>query len=245
MANQLVHLEEFKEVLAHYHIAPAGREVLRDVKLALLMGTSATGRDTLINELLQTGHYYPLASDTTRQPRVNNGIPEQNGREYWFRTEAEFLADLRAGRLLEAEIIHNQQVSGISIRELAKAYELGKTAITNVDLNLKAIVSVKPDTNAFLVLPPSFAEWMRRLDSRGNMPHDEKQRRLETALKVYRAGLEWDFFTLVINDDLAAAVAEVDGHIKTGKINARQHEHAHVLLHELLAETQAWLKQHP
>ena len=44
-------------------------------------------------------------SATTREPRENNGILEQNGREYFFRDETEMLADIKAGNFLEAEVI--------------------------------------------------------------------------------------------------------------------------------------------
>jgi guanylate kinase len=242
MENHLEHLAEFQEILANYHIAPAGTEVLRDARLVLFIGATATGRDTIIAELIKTGDYYHIASDTTRQPRVNNGVPEQNGVEYWFRSEEEFLADLRAGKLLEAEIIHDQHVSGISIRELSKAYEQGKIAITNVDLNIHTIVEAKPDTKAFMVLPPSFTEWMRRLDYRGKMSPDEKRRRLKTACRVFEAALEYDYFILITNDTVARATAEINQVVKTGKTDPKQRAKTKDLAKQLLADTNNWLK---
>src|SRR5690606_21781404 len=111
-----------------------GRQILAETQLMILVGPTSTGRNTLINELLKTGHYYFLVSDTTRPPRQNNGVWEQNGREYYFRTEDDMLKDIQAGLFVEAEIIHNQQVSGTSIREIKKARDQGKIALADVEI---------------------------------------------------------------------------------------------------------------
>src|SRR3546814_14273785 len=104
-------------------------------------------------------------SDTSRKPRVNDGIPEQNGVEYWFRSEAEILNDLKAGKFLEAAIIHNQQVSGISIRELQRVGDEGKIAITDIEIvGVHNLIQAKPYATAFFVLPPIFEFLFKRFD---------------------------------------------------------------------------------
>src|SRR5690606_6936572 len=116
-----------------------------------------------------------------------------NGNEYWFRTEQEMLEDLEAGRFLEAAVIHNQQVSGTSIRELAKASGSGKIAVADVEIvGAHNIVQKKPDTFVLFILPPSFEEWMKRLDGRGEMPLDEKRRRMSSAIKEFTAAIDND-----------------------------------------------------
>src|SRR5438309_1023704 len=117
----LQHYTEFKAVLDKYHVSDAAKTKLEGLKLVLMLAPTSGGRNTIIKRQLQTGNYYYIVSDTTRPPRVNDGALEQNGNEYWFRTEDEILADLKTGSFLEAELIHDQQVSGISIRELEKA----------------------------------------------------------------------------------------------------------------------------
>lgn len=241
MENKLKYLNEFQSILKNYHIAEAGKHVLTNTRLALLIGPTATGRDTIIAQLLKTDEYFYIVSDTTRKPRVNNGIPEKSGVEYWFRSEQVFLTDLETGKLLEAEIIHNQQVSGISIRELARASKQHKIAITNVDLNIRAIVEVKPDTYAFMVLPPSFEEWMKRINGRGMMPIDEKRRRLDTASRVFQAGLEWPFFTFVINDNIAGAVKQINN-VTHGRTDDSLQEKNRLIVQQLLTQTKEWLK---
>ncbi len=241
MAHILSHLADFEKILTDYQI-PAGNSIVSSTKLVLFFGATASGRDALINELVKTGAYRHLVSNTTRPQRNNNGVPEQNGVEYWFRTEEEMLDDLRQGNMLEAEVIHDQQVSGISLAELKRASEQHKVAITNVELNIVNIVKAKPDTTSIMVLPPSFSENLRRLNSRGTLTPHEIGRRLRTAKSIYQAGLDWDFFKYVVNDDLTSARKQVEA-IVYGKVNSAEQAAHRQHVEELLADTVKWLEE--
>ena len=96
----LQHYTEFKEVLETYHVSDSAKSTLEDLKLVLLLGPTSSGRNTIMKHQLKTGNYTYIISDTTRPPRVNDGVLETNGTEYWFRTEEEVLADLKAGQFL-------------------------------------------------------------------------------------------------------------------------------------------------
>jgi guanylate kinase len=189
MAPSLRLYPQFEEALRNYSVSAEAIEDLEDLKLVLLLGPTSSGRNTIIRHLVGTGNYHYIVSDTTRPPRVNDGELEQNGREYWFRSEEEVLADIEAGDFLEAEIIHRQQVSGISIRELKKAKQEGKIAVTDIELEgVHNVMKVKPNTFAVMILPPSFEEWQKRLAHRGVMTPTEKSRRMETAYKIFQDG---------------------------------------------------------
>jgi guanylate kinase len=243
MENKLEKLEEFKQVLASYHISDESHKILQQATLVLLTAPSSGGRNTIIRELLRTGDYHFIISDTTRHPRVNDGVPEQNGREYWFRSEDVILEDLKAGRFLEAELIHNQQVSGISIRELQKAREEQKIAITDVDLQgIITVSKAKPDTVSVLVLPPSFSEWQRRFTARGKMPSIEIRRRMETAARIFAAGLEHEYFRFVINDKVQDAAIEIHRMARLGEVDPDTQSRGRQLCEQLYIDTQAYLK---
>jgi guanylate kinase len=240
--NQLHQLDEFQSALTGYELSPAARQTLAAVKLALLLGPTGGGRNTIINELVKTYDYYFIVSDTTRQPRSNNGVLEQNGREYWFRDEAEMLHEIQTGSFLEAEIIHGQQVSGISIRELARALQEGKTAVADADIGgLKNTLELKPDTAAVLILPPSFAEWQHRLSLRGKMPKDELRRRLQTATRVFKVGLEDKRFHLVVNDDFTAAAERIHRLVEGGQPSQAERTVLESHCQQLLKDTNEYL----
>lgn len=228
---QLEHYQEFKDVLEKYQVSERALQATKNLRLVVLVAPTSAGKNTIIRHQIGTGRYYNLVSDTTRPPRENDGVMEKNGREYWFRTEDEMLADLRAGELLEGEIIHKQQVSGISIRELEKAQREGKTAITDVDPEgVHNIMRIKPDTFAVMLLPPSFEEWMRRFAGRGQMRPDEQKRRLETARKIFKEGLEHDYYHFVISENIEQSAALVDA-IVSGKANPHQGRGRDLLQH--------------
>ena len=218
----LEHYSEFKEILDSYQVSERALQATKDLQLVLLVAPTSAGKNTIIGHQLHTGRYYNLVSDTTRAPRQNNGVMEQNGKEYWFKTEDQILAGLKAGEYLEAEIIHKQQVSGTSINELEKAQKAQKIAISDVDpQGVHNIIKAKPDTVVIMLLPPSFDEWMRRFAGRGQMRPDEQKRRLETARDLLAEGLKHDFYHFVISEDTKQSGAIIDA-IVEGKPNPHQ-----------------------
>jgi guanylate kinase len=233
----LKHYQQFEEILKDYAPAARAKAVLKDLKLVLLIAPTSGGRNTIIRYQLGTGKYYYIVSDTTRPPRMNDGVMERNGKEYWFRTEEEMLSDLEAGEFLEAEILHRQQVSGISIRELAKAQNENKVAITDIDIEgMHNILRAKPDTVAIMLLPPSFDEWQRRLDGRGVMQPEERKRRLETAEKIFQDGLKESYYHFIITENIEQSAGIIDAIVKGGS-NPHQGR-AHETLNHLLETLQ-------
>jgi guanylate kinase len=241
--NQLAHIDTFREVLAQYHLSEEAKRILADLNLVVLVGPTASGKNTIINELLKTGNYHYIVSDTTRQPRVNDGVPEQDGREYWFKSEEELLQALRDGLFLEAALIHEQQVSGTSIRELEVALKTNKTALAEIEIvgADKAHIA-KPDSIIIFNVPPSFEVWMRRLTGRSQMPESEVRRRLETALSEYEAALMHDYYRFVINGDIAGTVAKIDAMARQDAHDVQDEYAARELAKELLQQTSEFLK---
>jgi len=243
MMNKLVHLEEFQQLLADYNLSKAALQTLSQTQLVLLVAPTSSGRNHLIRELMKTGDYYYIVSDTTRQPRTNDGIMEQNGVEYWFRSEDDVLEDIRGGKYLEAAVIHQQQVSGISIRELQSATDQGKIAITDAQIDgIDNAIKLKPETLGIFILPPSFDEWQRRLHHRGEMPADEYKRRMESAVIELQAGLDHDYYKFVINDDISEAVQQINQLAKLGQYDEEQQRRGRALAEQLLLETQILLR---
>ena len=235
--------DDFHAALKNYHLSDSANQILHKTKLVVLTAPTASGRNTIINELLRTNQYNFIVSDTTRAPRENNGILEQNGREYFFRNEQDMLQDIKDGNFLEAEVIHEQQVSGISIRELAKAGEENRVAIADTDIGgISNIITLKPDAIAVLVLPPSFEVWHERIFSRGEMPDDEYGRRLKTAARILHSGIEENsIFKIIINDDLTDAAEQIHELVHNETFTPEQHEKGVALARELLAETESAL----
>jgi len=213
----LHHYDEFKGVLKNYQVSGRAAGVLSGLNFVLMVAPTSTGRNTIIRELLKTGDYYFIVSDTTRPPQLRDGAMEQNGVQYFFRTEEEVLIDLKAGEFLEAELLHEQQISGISIRELEKAKNANKIAITDVGIMGAAhIEAVKSDAKIMFLVPPSFEEWQRRLMSRGAMSQREIENRLRSADNEFKEALTQPYYNFVIADDITRTTSLIDTIAKGG-----------------------------
>jgi|AntRauTorcE11897_2_1112592.scaffolds.fasta_scaffold00393_7 guanylate kinase len=240
--NELQKLSEFQQLLADYHVSSQAKETLHNTRLVLLAAPTSSGRNTIIHQLLTSGEYYFVVSDTTRKPRINNGVKEQDSVEYWFRSEDAMLQDIKKGLFLEAAVIHNQQVSGISIRELEKAKDSNKVAITDIEIvGVDSVLAVKPDTTVFFVIPPSFDEWHDRLAQRGKMHDNELKRRMQSACEEFRHALENDHYTYVINDELASAVERIQQVVFSGYQEPNYQHAARQVVEQLLVDTEKFL----
>lgn len=242
-APHLTMRPQFEDVLSDYHPSAHALQVIRDVKLVVMTGPSGAGRNTLIFKILETGKYHSVITDTTRPKRYNDGVLEVDGRDYWFRNEADMLEDLRRGEFLEAEIIHNQQVSGVSVRELEQASQKGKIAITHVDIGgINNILKAKKDTIAIMVFAPDFASWQQRFSKRGKMDPTEVRRRLETSLRIFEQAEEDDRFQIVINDTVENAIAQIRRIAEEGAVDPVFQAKAKQIVRQLRHDTEEYLK---
>lgn len=242
MANQLQHLSEFQEILSSYKISDTAKKELLAIKFVILTAPTSVGRNTIIKNLVKGGDYQFTVSDTTRHPRVDDGVEEQDGGVYWFKSEEEVLEGLKRGEYLEAAIIHGQQVSGLRVGEVKRAFNDNKIAITEVDIQgADTYTKIKPDTIAIFVLPPSFEEWMRRLKGRGQMSQEEIKRRLISAYNEYEYALKSNKFMYVVNDNLDRATKEIDALVKQLQVDFKNQEAYRELVSELSNQTKKYV----
>lgn len=218
MSVILENKEQFRQVLQNYVPSVEAKQILASMPLVILQGITGAGRNTIIDYLSGSGKYHQIVSDTTRPPKLRDGQMEQNGVQYFFREETEVLQDLRDGLFLEAELIHDQQVSGISIRELKRAHESGKIPINEVALEgCRNIEAVKPDTVFCFVVPPNYDEWIKRLTGREKMSEIELTNRIASAQKEIEEALTTERFHFIVNDTVENAAAWIDAVVENQK----------------------------
>lgn len=232
----LNHAEQFKNILKNYQMSEKSVEILNSTEFVMLSAISSSGRNTIIRELLKTDDFYFIVSDTTRAKRVNDGVMEQDGVEYWFRTEEEFLTDLENGKFVEAAIIHNQQVSGVSIRELDFARKNKKIAISDIEVQgVHNIMQHSKLAVPIFVLPPSYEEWMERWMKRGKITDAEYDNRIASAKQELTRALEEGYYHFLINDDLQEAVKGVT-QIAKGMVSAKHDNRGREIAQSILAK---------
>lgn len=239
---RLRHYNEFKKVLADYRLSKRAKIALEGLKLVIMVAPTSTGRNTIITALMKTGDYYFIVSDTTREPQVRDGELERDGQQYFFRSEEDVLADLQAGEFLEAALIHEQQVSGISIRELEKANTRDKIAITDIEVvGADNVMRAKPDTIAIFMVPPTYEEWHRRIETRSKMSKIEIRNRLVGADKEFVAALKHDYYQFIVADEMDETISKVD-EIAKGRRNSQENEAAKELIGKIHERLQSEIR---
>lgn len=228
---------ELISLLDSYPVPANAVELLQKAKVVFLVGVSGAGKNTILKELLKTGKYKLVISHTTRKPRENHGVLEQDGKDYHFIEEAEARRMLADGEFIEAKI-YSGNVYGTSLKEVEDAYNEGKIAISDIEVQgVSEYMKVSSNVTPVFILPPDFETWQTRLKVRygGKEPdHTDMQKRMETAKKELTEALSKDYFEFVINDDLTRAVEAVD-EVAHGSLSAAKNENARKLAQELLS----------
>lgn len=212
--------DSLAQKLSVYKPDDSARQLIKDTRILLLVGPTGAGKDSLKDELLKTGEYHHIVSHTTRPPRINHGVLEQDGREYHFidKTTAEKMLDEHG--FIEAKI-YSGNLYGTSVAEIQAAHDEGKTAMTDIEVQgVAEYKALDPGVMAVFLLPPDFKTWQERLQRRyGDVVDAQDSRlRMETALKELHELLNTNYYVPVINDDLETAL----GQIKT-VVNSTDH----------------------
>lgn len=225
-----------KQKILHYKPSDTTIQLVQQTPILLLVGVSGAGKDTIKHKLLETGEYHHIVSHTTRPPRRNHGILEEDGSDYHFIQLADAEKMLDEGAYVEAKI-YSGNVYGTSVAEIEAAHSEGKIAVTDLEVQgVAEYKSMTPDNlHAVFILPPNYAVWQERLKKRyvhGVDPADI-EKRMATAKVELKDALEKDYFRFVINDDLEAAVQAVD-QIAHGAPSGKESETARALAQDLL-----------
>lgn len=194
---------------------PSGEtvELIKNTPIVLLVGVTGAGKDTIKQRMLALGGYHHIISHTTRLPRENNGVMEQNGNEYHFITLNDATTMLKQGEYVEAKLVHGT-IYGTSVSEIKAAHDDEKVALTDVDVQgVAEYKKISDKVIAIFVVPPSYEEWQDRLLARygyaGASPEDV-DRRMHSAVSELEHALGVSYYHFVINDDLDRTVEVAD-----------------------------------
>jgi len=176
--------------------------------LFIISAPSGSGKSTLVSQLrtLVEGLDFSI-SYTTRAPRGS----EENGREYYFTTRAEFERMVAAEDFLEwAEVFGNYY--GTAVSALRHAKELGKDLLLDIDVQGAVQMMEKmPEAVSIFILPPSPQVLEKRLRNRSAAENMTSEAIIEKRLTGAKNELKkvWDYKYALVNDVLEEAVAEM------------------------------------
>lgn len=231
--------------LSAYEPDASAKQLVKDTPILLLVGPTGAGKDSLKDELLKTGEYHHIVSHTTRRPRINHGVIEQDGRDYHFINKAEAERMLDDHELIEAKI-YSGNLYGTSVAEIQAARDEGKIAMTDIEVQgVAEYKALDPSVMAVFLLPPDFKTWQARLQRRyGDVvdAHDARLR-MQTALKELEELLSTDYYVAVINDDLETALAQIKTIVSSKEHTTPDEPGARKVAEQLAKDIQAHLNQ--
>jgi guanylate kinase len=174
--------------------------------VVVVTGTSGAGKGTLERILLERmPDVFELAvSATTRERRPS----EEEGREYYFVSEAVFEHRVRDDEFLEYVDLPWGARSGTLRSEIDRIQANGKVPL--LDLETDGAIRVKetiPGAVTIFVDAPTFEELERRLRERATESSGEIRERLDLARK--QRELRDRFDHLIVNDDVERAADEL------------------------------------
>jgi len=170
----------------------------------IISAPSGSGKSTLVEKVrrIVSGLDFSI-SYTTRAPRGN----EQNGREYFFVSRAEFEDMVHRDEFLEhANVFGNYY--GTAGRFLQQAQRDGHDLLLDIDVQGAAQMKRKlPEAVSIFILPPDRKTLESRLRNRSLDAEDVIQRRLVTASREIENYGKYDY--ILINDRLEESVARL------------------------------------
>lgn len=181
--------------------------------LFIITAASGAGKTSLIKALLAEDEHLKLSiSHTTRKPRPG----EENGVDYHFVNDAEFLQMLGEARFLESAEVHGARY-GTSQSAVDAPLQAGHDVILEIDWQgAEQVRRLFPNAISIFVLPPSIETLEQRLNSRGQDSQETISKRVAAARAEMRHVSEFDYVT--INNYFDVALQDIRAIIRAQRL---------------------------
>jgi guanylate kinase len=165
----------------------------------VITGPSGAGKGTLIKRLVERQPELEIAVSATTRP-MREG--EQNGREYWFLSEQEFVARIEAGGFLEHVTFVGGRY-GTLASEIDRIGADGKVCILELETEGALRVQDEVEESVTLFIAADVPELEQRLRARATESSGEIGERIEIAREQLEQAYRFRY--MVRNDDVARA----------------------------------------
>ncbi|MFN2453935.1 MAG: guanylate kinase [Pyrinomonadaceae bacterium] len=172
--------------------------------LIVVSSPSGGGKGTLIRRVLkEVPNLGYSVSFTTRRPRAR----EQNGRDYFFVSLAEFERQAAAGEFLEWANVHGN-FYGTAHAQVERELAEGHDIVLEIDVQgAQSVRSLVKDAISVFILPPTYEVLRARLTARGSEKPDDLALRLRNARAEVESYRNFDY--VIVNDEADAAAAQL------------------------------------
>jgi guanylate kinase len=202
--------------------------------LLVLSAPSGGGKSTLAQAVIErTPNLARAITCTTRPQRPG----EQDGRDYYFLSLAEFDRRRQAGEFLEWAPVHGH-FYGTLRREVERLCGGGCDVLLVIDYQGAAALRRQQVAATYIfVLPPSLAELERRLRARNVDDEAALRRRLAIAPREMAHYADYDY--VIVNDDLEAATRQLQAIVLAERCRVQRLSRSY----PIFAELDAWVHE--
>lgn len=174
-------------------------------KCIIVSAPSGAGKTTIVRYLLGCGLGLDFSISATNRPKRDH---EQDGRDYFFITTAEFRQRIGAGAFVEWEEVYPGRYYGTLRAEIERIWANGRAPIFDVDvvggLRLKEIFGEQ--ALSIFVSPPTIEALEERLLLRGTETAETLRTRMDKAGQELAYSTRYD--RILLNDDMQRACEE-------------------------------------
>jgi guanylate kinase len=172
--------------------------------LFVVSAPSGGGKSTILRRLLEVDRTISYSvSATTRAPRRN----EEDGKDYYFKSVAEFEGMIAGNAFLEHAKVHGNYY-GTPKAEVDRQLRMKQDVVLDIDVQGSlALKRARPSTVLIFILPPSIATLEKRLRSRGLDDDEVVRLRLNNAREEIRHAPRYDY--ALVNEDLDLTILRV------------------------------------
>jgi guanylate kinase len=188
-----------QQLIAAYRPSASTLERLRTVDLVGIVGPSASGKTTLIEQAMELDRALRLVIvDTSRPPRPG----ERDGVDYYFRTQAEMLQRIERREYVQVA----PSVLGDLYATAPESYTTQGIAVMAIIADAMPVFRALPfkTLRSVFVVPPSWDVWQTRL-LQHDFTSDQLAKRFAEARHSFTFALTDPATTIVVNDDLTTA----------------------------------------
>ncbi|HAM34933.1 MAG TPA: guanylate kinase [Elusimicrobia bacterium] len=188
--------------------------------LVIISAPSGTGKSTVCRKLLQRRRELRYSvSCTTRVPRPG----EKHGRHYFFLSPEEFKRRIQRHEFLEWAMVHGNYY-GTPRHFIEDGVQDGHWILLAIDVQGAAAIRRKlPDSVLIFLVPPSWEALKERLAFRRD-DSESVATRLANARAELASARSYDY--IVVNDELDAAVEQVESILTAESLKSSRQEPA-------------------
>ncbi|NJC25890.1 guanylate kinase [Neolewinella antarctica] len=175
--------------------------------MLIFTAPSGAGKTTIVRHLLKQFDELSFSVSATNRP-LRDG--EVHGVSYYFLSDEDFQRCITDDKFAEHEEVYPGRFYGTLKSEIERIWAEGKTIVFDIEVkgatNLKKMYPRRATT--IFINPPSEEALFQRLRDRSTETEEQLRVRMERA--VMELGYVNSFDRVLVNDDLAIALAEAE-----------------------------------